>query len=99
MNPRTRAIAVRRQRILGVVEGLADHVGHPSTIRIADALGYSRWSMEGVQLYNDLRAMERRGLVTRIRRPDYRDVFWNPRGELTDAEANHLIDSMDDADA
>lgn len=98
MTPRTRAIAARRARILGAIEKLNAHVGPPSTIRICRALGASRYT-EGYQIYNDLHALKRKGLVTCIRKPEYREVFWKPRGELTDAEANKIVDAMERADA
>lgn len=49
------------------------------------------------RIYNSLRALERKGVVTCHRSPEMLAVSWSAAGEPTDAEMNTLIDAMESA--
>lgn len=51
------------------------------------------------RIYNSLRALERKGIVTCHRPPETYSVFWSATAEPSDAEMNSIIDAMEIADA
>lgn len=50
------------------------------------------------RIYNSLRALDRKGLVTCHRPPDTYAVYWSATADPTDAEMNALLDAMESAE-
>lgn len=47
------------------------------------------------RIYNSLRALERKGVVTCHRPRDMYSVFWSATGEPTDEQMNAILDAME----
>lgn len=66
-----------------------------STRKVCELLGAHRYDETGYRVYPQLCALDRLGIVERIRRdPECRDVFWRFLGDPTDAELNAAVDAI-----
>ena len=67
-----------------------------STRRVCELLGANRYDETGYRVYPQLCALDRLGVVERIRRgADCPDVFWRFVGDPTDADLNAAVDAAD----
>lgn len=91
--PSARTVAIRDQ----ILAALRTEWPLPiSTRRVCELLGAHRYSETGYRIYPQLCALDRMGLVERIRRDaGCRDVYWRFLGDPTDAELNAVVDAMD----
>lgn len=91
--PSARTVAIRDQ----VLAALRTEWPLPiSTRRVCELLGAHRYSETGYRIYPQLCALDRLGLVERIRRAaSCRDVFWRFLGDPTDTDLNAVIDAID----
>jgi hypothetical protein len=65
-----------------------------STRRVCELLGANRYDQLGSRIYPQLCALDRSGLVERVRRDsDCRDVYWRFGGDPTDADLNAAVDT------
>ena len=91
--PSARTVAIRDQ-ILAALR--AEWPLPVSTRRVCELLGARRYDETGYRIYPQLCALDRLGVVERIRRgAECRDVFWRFCGDPTDAELNAAVDAMD----
>lgn len=91
--PSARTVAIRDQ-ILAALR--AEWPLPISTRRVCELLGAHRYDETGYRIYPQLCALDRLGLVERIRRgPDCRDVFWRFLGDPTDADFNAAVDAVE----
>lgn len=90
--PSARTVAMRDQ----ILAALRTEWPLPvSTRRVCELLGAHRYDETGYRVYPQLCALDRLGIVERIRRdPDCRDVFWRFLGDPTDAELNAAVDAI-----
>jgi hypothetical protein len=91
--PSARTVAIRDQ----ILAALRTEWPLPiSTRRVCELLGAHRYSETGYRIYPQLCALDRLGLVERLRRDaGCRDVFWRFLGDPTDAELNAVVDAID----
>lgn len=91
--PSARTVAIRDQ----ILAALRTEWPLPiSTRRVCELLGAHRYSETGYRIYAQLCALDRLGIVERIRRDaGCRDVFWRFLGDPTDADLNAVIDAID----
>ncbi len=91
--PSARTVAMRDQ----ILAALRTEWPLPiSTRRVCELLGAHRYDETGYRVYPQLCALDRLGLIERIRRDaDCRDVFWRFLGEPTDADLNAAVDAVD----
>lgn len=91
--PSARTIAIRDQ----ILAALRTEWPLPiSTRRVCELLGAHRYSETGYRIYAQMCALDRLGLVERIRRDvGCRDVFWRFLGDPTDADLNAVVDAID----
>ncbi|PBA23791.1 hypothetical protein CKJ66_26390 [Mycobacterium avium] len=92
--PSARTVAIRDQ----ILAALRTEWPLPiSTRRVCELLGAHRYSETGYRIYAQMCALDRLGLVERIRRRDVvcRDVFWRFLGDPTDADLNAIVDAID----
>ncbi|MEN4476598.1 hypothetical protein [Mycolicibacterium cosmeticum] len=91
--PSARTVAIRDQ----ILAALRTEWPLPiSTRRVCELLGAHRYSQTGYRIYPQLCALDRLGLVERIRRDaGCRDVFWRFLGDPTDADLNAVVDATD----
>lgn len=91
--PSARTVAIRDQ----ILAALRTEWPLPvSTRRVCELLGARRYDETGYRIYPQLCALDRLGVVERIRRgAECRDVFWRFCGDPTDAELNAAVDAMD----
>ncbi len=91
--PSARTVAIRDQ----ILAALRTEWPLPiSTRRVCELLGAHRYSQTGYRIYPQLCALDRLGLVERIRRDaGCRDVFWRFLGDPTDADLNAVVDAID----
>ncbi|MCA2336858.1 hypothetical protein [Mycobacterium avium] len=90
--PSARTVAIRDQ----ILTALRTEWPLPiSTRRVCELLGAHRYSETGYRIYAQMCALDRLGLVERIRRRDVvcRDVFWRFLGDPTDADLNAIVDA------
>ncbi len=67
-----------------------------STRHLCELLGAHRYDETGYRVYPQLCALDRMGVVERIRRgSECRDVFWRFLGDPTDVGLNAVIDAID----
>lgn len=94
--PGVRTVAIRDQ----ILAALRVEWPLPiSTRRVCELLGASRYDETGHRIYPQLCALDRMGIVERIRRePDCRDVFWRFLGDPTDDELNAAVDTTRQAE-
>lgn len=91
--PGARTVAIRDQ-ILAALR--AQWPSPISTRRVCELLHATRYDETGLRIYPQLCALDRMGLVERIRRePDCRDVFWRFLGDPTDDDLNAVVDAME----
>lgn len=90
--PSARTVALRDQ----IVAALRGEWPLPvSTRRVCELLGANRYDETGFRVYPQLCALDRLGVVERIRRGvDCRDVFWRFVGDPTDADLNAIVDGV-----
>lgn len=95
--PSTRTVALRDQ----IVAALRAEWPLPvSTRHVCEMLGAHRYDETGYRVYPQLCALERLGVVERIRgEADCRDVFWRFLGDPTEAELNAAVDAMESPDS
>ncbi len=91
--PSARTVAIRDQ----ILAALRTEWPLPvSTRRVCELLGARRYDETGYRIYPQLCALDRLGVVERIRRgAECRDVFWRFCGDPTDAELSAAVDAMD----
>lgn len=91
--PSARTVAVRDQ----ILAALRTEWPLPvSTRRVCELLGARRYDETGYRIYPQLCALDRLGVVERIRcGAECRDVFWRFSGDPTDAELSAAVDAMD----
>ncbi|BBN50824.1 hypothetical protein [Mycobacterium avium] len=91
--PSARTVAIRDQ-ILAALR--AEWPLPVSTRRICELLGAHRYDETGYRVYPQLCALDRLGVVERIRRgAECRDVFWRFLGDPTDADLSAAVDATD----
>lgn len=90
--PSARTVALRDQ----IVAALRGEWPLPvSTRRVCELLGANRYDETGYRVYPQLCALDRLGVVERIRRgADCRDVFWRFLGDPSDDDLNVVVDGM-----
>lgn len=95
--PSARTVALRDQ----ILAALSAEWPLPvSTRRVCEMLGAHRYDETGYRVYPQLCALDRLGLVERIRRgPDCRDVFWRFLGDPTEADFNAAVDVIEAPDS
>ncbi|SHQ49021.1 Uncharacterised protein [Mycobacteroides abscessus subsp. massiliense] len=91
--PSARTVAMRDQ----ILAALRTEWPLPiSTRRVCEMLGAGRYDETGYRVYPQLCALDRLGVIERIRRdPDCRDVFWRFLGDPTDADLSAVVDAID----
>jgi len=91
--PSARAVAIRDQ----ILAALRTEWPLPiSTRRVCELLGAHRYDETGYRVYPQLCALDRLGVVERIRRgAEYRDVFWRFLGDPTDSDLNAAVDAVE----
>ncbi len=88
--PSAQTVALR-DRIVTALRGEGSTPA--STRRVCELLGASRYDETGYRIYPQLCALERAGVVERIRPGgDCQDVFWRFLGDPTDAETDAAVD-------
>ncbi len=92
--PSARTVAMRDQ-ILAALR--AEWPLPISTRRVCELMGAHRYDQTGYRIYPQLCALDRLGVVERIRRDDdCRDVFWRFLGDPTDADLSTAVDADTD---
>lgn len=90
-SPSARTVALRDQ-ILAALR--AESPLPISTRRVCELLGAHRYDETGYRIYPQLCALDRLGIVERLRRGgDCRDVFWRFLGDPTEADFNAAVDA------
>lgn len=91
--PSARTVAMRDQ----ILAALRTEWPLPiSTRRVCELLGARRYDETGYRVYPQLCALDRLGVVERIRHDtDCRDVFWRFLGDPTAADLNAAVDAID----
>lgn len=89
--PSARTVAMRDQ----ILAALQTEWPLPvSTRRVCELMGAHRYDETGCRIYPQLCALDRLGVVERIRRDnDCRDVFWRFLGDPTDTDLNVAVDA------
>lgn len=91
--PTARTVALRDQ-ILAALR--AEWPLPISTRRVCELLGAHRYDETGYRVYPQLCALDRMGVVERIRRgAECRDVFWRFLGDPTDADLNAAVEAVE----
>jgi hypothetical protein len=91
--PSARTVAIRDQ----ILAALRTEWPLPiSTRHVCELLGAHRYDETGYRVYPQLCALDRLGIVERVRRgADCRDVFWRFLGDPTDTEFNAAVDAVE----
>lgn len=91
--PSARTVALRDQ----IVAALRTEWPLPiSTRRVCELLGAHRYDETGYRIYPQLCALDRMGVIERIRRDaECRDVFWRFLGDPTDADLNAAVEAVE----
>lgn len=89
--PSARSVALRDQ----ILAALRTQWPLPTSTRhICELLGAQRYDETGYRIYPQLCALDRLGVVERIRGDaECRDVFWRFAGDPTDVEMNAAVDA------
>lgn len=89
--PSARTVAMRDQ----ILAALRTEWPLPvSTRQVCELLGANRYDQLGCRIYPQLCALDRSGLVERVRRDsDCRDVYWRFGGDPTDADLNAAVEA------
>lgn len=87
--PSARTIAMREQILVALRTEWPLPV---SSRRVCELLGANRYDHLGYRIYPQLCALDRSGLVERVRRDsDCRDVYWRFGGDPTDADLDAAV--------
>ncbi len=91
--PTARTVALR-DRIVAALR--AEWPLPVSTRRVCELLGAHRYDETGYRIYPQLCALDRMGVIERIRRDaDCRDVFWRFLGDPSDADLNAAVEAVE----